>query len=70
MDIIASNINIKDITETLKGLQNMCNSVQILYEAYAKGKLEKVRGIGDKSIEMIGHSLEQYLDKCACGGDT
>ena len=35
MDIIASNINIKDITETLKGLQNMCNSVQILYEAYA-----------------------------------
>ena len=40
MDIIASNINIKDITETLKGLQNMCNSVQILYEAYAKGNTE------------------------------
>lgn len=40
MNVIASNIKTKDITETLKGLQNMCNSVQILYETYAKGNTE------------------------------
>lgn len=40
MNVRASNIKTKDITETLKGLQNMCNSVKILYEAYAKGNTE------------------------------
>lgn len=36
----ANNINPKDIVETLNGLQNMCNSVLVLYEAHAKGNQE------------------------------
>ena len=40
MDVIVSNMNTKGIVETLYGLQNMHNSVLVLYNAHAKGNQE------------------------------
>lgn len=36
----SDNINSKDIVETLNELQDMCNSVLVLYDAHAKGNRE------------------------------
>lgn len=40
MDVRVSNMEAKGIAETLCGLQNMHNSVLVLYKAYAKGNHE------------------------------